>query len=80
MERAFKTIKMSEKNGRWSKVVLFPEKNKIEILVFLMVASTVGECTGTSSTHDVPAVEVDDDGALSIPPRSLPGEEDISGS
>lgn len=49
------------------------------IPVFSNAASTAGASTGALCTHVVPIVEVDDDGALTIPPRSFPGPDGISG-
>lgn len=38
-----------------------------------------GASTSPSTTHDVPVVEVIDDGALTIPPGYLPIQDDTSG-
>lgn len=38
-----------------------------------------GASTGASSTHTVSVVEVNDDGALTILPRSLPDQDGTSG-
>lgn len=79
MKHASKTIKKSEKTSRRRKVVLSPGKIMIKIPVSLAAASTAGLSTGTSSTHDVPVVEMDDEGALMISLGSLPSQDDTSG-
>lgn len=78
VERRFKAIEKSGKTGRRSKALLSPGKIKIKIQISLTAASTGGASTGASSDHDVPVEEVDDDGELTIPPRSLPGQEGTS--
>lgn len=80
MNRAFKTIKKLEKSGRRSKVITSPSLIKIKILVTPAMASMTGASTGASSTHDVPIVRVDDDGALTASPCSLPDQNTTSGS
>lgn len=48
-------------------------------MFFLVIASTAGASTDAWSTHDAPILEVDNDGALVIPPRSLPHRDATSG-
>lgn len=79
VECVLKAIKKPEKTGRRSKVLLSPGKIEIKILVLFTAASTADASTGTSSTHDAPVVEVDGDGALTIPPCFSLDQDGASG-
>lgn len=63
---ASKQTEKPEKTGRRSKVVPSPRKNKIKIQVPSPAAMTAGASTRTSSSHEGPFVEMNDDGALTI--------------
>lgn len=68
-----------EKTGCRSKFVPSPCKIKVKIPVPSAVALTPGASTRASSTHDIPAVKVDDDGALTILSRSFSTTDGASG-
>lgn len=73
MERGSKNIKKLEKIGRRSKIVPSPGKNIINSLVSSNAALTASTSTGASYTHEIPDIKVNDNGTLTIPPRSSPG-------
>lgn len=79
VKRRSKTVKKLERIGRRSKVFPSSEKIKTKIPVFLAAASAAGASTGASSTHEVRIVE-NNEGALTITPRSLLGQNGTSGS
>lgn len=80
LKPTFETTNKSKKNDCRSKFVPSPGKIMIKIPVSSAATSSAGASTGASRTRDVPVVEVDDDGALTIPPPSFSYQDDTSGS
>lgn len=66
VNREQKTIKKHEETGRLNKVAPSPGIFKIEIQVPSTASSTTGASTGSSSTHEIPDVNGDDNGARTI--------------
>lgn len=79
VDRLSNAIKKPEKTGHRNKVVPSLGKIRIKILVPSTAVSTAGACTGALSTHEVAVVELDDDGSLTVPPRSSLGPYGASG-
>lgn len=80
IKRGSRAIKKKENTDSRRKVFPSPMKIKFKMLVSSAAASTAGLSTGASFTHDVLIVAVHDDRALTIPPRSLPGQDGTSNS
>lgn len=77
-KRMCKAIKKPEKAGRRSKAGPSLGQIKITIPVSSTIVSTAGASTSASYAPDVNTVKMDDDGALTIPLRSLSRRDSFS--
>lgn len=77
-KRRPKAIKKTEKTDLRRKSVSSHCKIKTFTRVLSAATSVGGESTGASYTHEISDVEADDDGALTISPRSSSGKGGIS--
>lgn len=80
IQRGSMAFKKLARTGHRSRAVPFLWNVKINIKMSSAAALTAGPFTCASSTLDVPAVEVDDNGALTILPRVLPVQNRTSNS
>lgn len=78
VRRKNKAIQKWEETGRRSKVIPSLGNFKIRNSVHSKAAPTAGTSTGASPTHDIPILDVDEDGELTITSRSLPGQASTS--
>lgn len=70
VKRESKAIHKSDKSGSRRKVIFSSQNIWTKILDSIAAVSTTGELAGTTSTHDVLGVALDDNGALTILNRS----------